>query len=334
MAAAPAPPQPPESSVQALTRLLARVERGGARQLDDAQVLEFPRLYRRVSDELARSEAAAADGRGANDLRALLARAHGFLYAPLETDTSPFLLRAARFLLVDSPRTIRAEWRLGLALLVGFYGLSLVAYFAVRGDLELAYVLQSTEGVDAQIGQLRSTAAGEPFRGNFTFGLGESPETAGWILAHNIGVSLLCFASALIPPLFGYVLASNALMLGTYTAVASHWGQAGAISSILWCHGTIELQMIVLAGMAGLVLVRAWIAPGPWSRTHAMALESRRAWALLAPTIPGLFIPGLIEGYVSPHAPFEVRIGVAITTGLLIVAWITLGGRRAPAPPS
>ena len=46
------------------------------------------------------------------------------------------------------------------------------------------------------------------------------------------------------------------------------------ISSILWCHGTIELQMIALAGMAGLVLIRAWIAPGPWSRARAMALES------------------------------------------------------------
>jgi uncharacterized membrane protein SpoIIM required for sporulation len=126
----------------------------------------------------------------------------------------------------------------------------------------------------------------------------------------------------------------NGLMLGTYTAVAAHWGQGLAISSILWCHGVLEIQAIVLAGAAGLVLVRAWIAPGPWSRRHAMSLESARAWRLLAPVFPMLFVAGTIEGFVSPHAPTEVRVAVAVLTGIGLVAWIALGGRRigSPAP--
>ena len=78
--------------------------------------------------------------------------------------------------------------------------------------------------------------------------------------------AVLFFATSLLPPIYLILLCTNALMLGTYIAVAGHWDQAGAISSILWCHGVLEIQAIVLAGTAGLCLVRAWVRPGPWSR--------------------------------------------------------------------
>lgn len=329
-------PGDPLAEPRQLAAWVGAVERGGARALDARAVEELPALYRRCCDLLAGREARGASDATTRSLRALLARAHGVLYQPFELQRESALRRTLRFLLATAPRAIRAEWRLGVALLSIFYGLALAAGFAVWRDLGLAYTLYDPAAVDATVEQLRATADGEPFRGNFTFGVGESPGAAGMILAHNIGVALLFFASALVPPLFAWIFAQNALMLGTYTALAGHWDQAGAISSILWCHGVVELQMIVLAGMAGLVLVRAWLMPGPWTRSHAMARESRRAWALLAPTLPLLFLSGLNEGFVSPHAPFAVRVAVAVGTGLLLAAWIAFGGRGGelvePAP--
>ena len=139
---------------------------------------------------------------------------------------------------------------------------------------------------------------------------------------------MLFFASALVPPFYAYLLGTNALMVGTYTAVAGHWGQAGANSSILWCHGVLEIQAFLLAGTAGLCLVRAWVRPGPWTRRHALQRESRRALVLIAPVFPLLLVSGLIEGLVSPHASVQTRLAVAVTTGVLLVAWVLLGGRR------
>lgn len=327
------PPSPPAGKQRRMTELIERVERSGARGLSAEEVLELPRLYRQASDALARAESGGGDPRVAARLRPLVTRAHAVLYAPARGRARSTATRALRFLLRDSARAVRAEWKLGLAVLVFFYGLAALAYYAVSRDLELAFVLMDEESVAGQIAQLRATEEGEPFRGNFTFGLDNSANVSGWILAHNITVAVIFFGAGLLPPLFLMILASNALMLGTYTAVAAHWDQAGAISSILWCHGTIELQMIVLAGMAGVVLVRAWIAPGPWSRAHAMVLESRRAWALLAPAIAFLFVSGFIEGYVSPHAPFAVRVGVAFLSLVLLVLWIAVGGRPEPEPP-
>ncbi len=295
----------------------------------DDELLDLPRLYRFACSTVARLEATGQNPKLAAQTRVLVTRAHGILHAEGRAGRDNPLLQLVRLYLRDVPRAIRAEWRLVSLSLALMYGLALIAWFGVSADLDLAPSLLDAGAVQQEIQQLQDTADGEPFRGNFTFGLGESPATAGLLMLHNIGIGILFFASALIPPLYVFLLATNALMLGTYTAVAGHWGQAGAISSILWCHGVFEIQAIILAGSAGLVLVRAWVKPGAWTRRYALQRESRRALLLLAPTFPLLFFAGLIEAFVSPHAPIEVRIGVAITTGIALLAWVLLSGRGA-----
>jgi uncharacterized membrane protein SpoIIM required for sporulation len=298
----------------------------------EPELWELHRLYRHACTALAALDPDERESDRARELRDLLARAHGVLLSDERPSGLPWLVRALRFLLMDSPRAVRAEWRLLLVSLSLFYGLAACAWFGVSRDLDLAYSLLSPAGVEQEIEQLAALEAGEPFRGNFTFGLGESPLTAGWILLHNIGVGILFFASALVPPLYLFMLGSNALMLGTYTAVTGHWGQAGAISSVLWTHGVLELQALCLVGTAGLVLVRAWIRPGPFSRGHALVRESARALELFAPVFPLLVVAGLIEGFVSPHAPLAVRLATAAASALALLSWTWLGGRAAPAP--
>lgn len=315
-----------------LRRLRRIVDRSGRpERLTERDVVDLPRLYRHACSVAARLEAAESHPRTVARVRQLVTRAHGLLFDARGEEKQDPWATLRQLLLVEAPRAVRSEWRL-LALSFGLvYGLALVAWFAVSGDLDLAASLLSPAMVESEIAQLRATENGESFRGNFTFGWGESPAAAGMVTLNNIGVGILFFASALIPPLYLYILARNALMLGTYTAVAGHWGQAGAISSILWCHGTLEIQAIVLAGTAGLCLVRAWIRPGPFTRRHALQHESRHALLLLAPTVPILIVAGLIEGFVSPHAPFAVRVAVGAVSGALLVAWALLGGRAPTA---
>ena len=321
------------SEAERLERLNLLVRRAeyGLDQLRARELVELTELYRYASTEIARLEASDHDPSALANLRDLVSRTHRLLYRPASDSPASGLAHGVRFLLVDSPAAIWEERQLLGGMLALFYGLCVVAFLAVSADLELAYALQPPESVRMEIDQLRETAPGEAFRGNFTFGLGQSSLFSGMILANNIFVSMLFFGAALVPPQFLYILVNNALMVGTYTGVAGHWDQAGAISSILWCHGVIELQMIILAGAAGLILVRAWVAPGPWSRGHAMARESSRAWALLAPIFPLLTLSGLIEGYISPHAPLPVRVAVGAGTGALLVLWVVHGVRQSRA---
>jgi uncharacterized membrane protein SpoIIM required for sporulation len=315
-----------------LESIVARAERRGVAALSREELEGLPLYYRYASSELARCEAAGGDARTLHRLGRLIARAHGILYRDQAPRTGSALGRTVAFLLEECPRALRAEWRTLVASLCVFYGLSLLAFVAVSSDLDLAFSLLDPEAVAAEIEQLRKTEAGEPFRGNFTFDVGGSPIASGKIMANNIMVTVLLFGAALIPPLYAFLLAKNALMLGTYLGVAAHWDQALAIGSILACHGTLELQMIILAGAAGLVLVRGVVAPGPWSRRRALELGARRAWCLMAPVSPLLVISGLIEGYVSPHAGLLVRLATAGATGALLVLWALFGGARRGAP--
>ncbi|MEW6074490.1 MAG: stage II sporulation protein M [Planctomycetota bacterium] len=332
------PPDPRQEDLARLRRLRALLERpGGEQRWTDEELRELPRLYRHACSVVARFESAGESAGVTGEARRLIGTAHAVLHRERTPGPASLAAAAIRLFGVECPRAIRREWRLLAAAFVLLYGLAGLAGVAVARDLDLAPSLLDPAAVAAEIEGLRATEAGEPFRGNFDFGLGESPATAGWILAHNMFVGILFFSSALVAPVYLYLLATNGLMLGTYTAVADHWGQGGAISSILWCHGVIEIQAIVLAGTAGLVLARAVLLPGPWTRRRALALEGRRALRLLAPVFPLLFAAGLIEGFVSPHASLPVRLSVAVGTGAVLVAWAVLGGRwalRAEAPPS
>src|SRR5688572_17679114 len=243
------------------------------------ELAEFPRLYRRACTLLARLEEEGDAPERAAELRRLVAAAHGRLLVNETRSAAPQLrgrggsARALAFVLCNGPRAVRAEWRLLTLSFALFYGVALVAWFGVSRDLDLAYSVLAPATVEKELEQLGALAEGEPFRGNFTFGLGESPTTAGMLLLHNIGVGILFFASGLLPPLYALLLMTNGLMLGGYTAVAGHFGQAGAISSIVWTHGVLELQALVLVGTAGLVLVRAWVRPGAFTRAHALVRE-------------------------------------------------------------
>ncbi|MFT7484746.1 MAG: putative membrane protein SpoIIM required for sporulation [Candidatus Paceibacteria bacterium] len=318
-----------KQQLQRLHALLTRARGPKLRKLDEQDLRALPRLYRFASSLYARLETQGNDLATLDQTRDLLRRAHATLYRGAGEEHLPWFRRLHRILMVESPRALRAEWKLFAWVLAAFYGLVVASYAAVSQNLELAFTLMAPEQIAAEISQLQATANGEPFRGNFTFGVGESPKVAGMIMAHNMGVSVLFFASGLVAPFFAYLLASNAVMVGTYTAVASHWDQGLAISSRLWCHGMLELQAIIIAGMAGLILIRAWVAPGPWSRQEAMRRESRPALYVLAPVFPMLFIAGLIEGFVTPHAPTSIRIATAVVTGLAFFAWLFFAGKQA-----
>jgi uncharacterized membrane protein SpoIIM required for sporulation len=327
-----------EEEERHLARLKALVERAAERgpaALAGEELAELPRLYRFASSLYARVETLHGGAGGGDEertlerLRPTLLAAHGLLHRPAERGVRERARALGYFLLTTSPRALRGEWRLIVTSLVIVYGLAALAYALVRQDLALAYTFMDPGQVEAQLAQLRAVEEGEAFRGNFTFGLEKSPGTAGWIIGNNLRAAVLFFASALLPPLYILVLAMNSFMLGTYTAVAGHWDQAASISSILWCHGVLEIQALVLAGTAGLVVLRGWIRPGARTRTCALRHEGRRALELLAPVLPMLLVAGLIEGFVSPHAPDALRWIVAGVSGAALLFWVLAAGRAA-----
>ncbi len=321
-----------DESLSRLDELVLRAQRQGLGALSADELLDLPALYRYAATRLSLARTEGDDAAPAQALTRLVSAAHALLYRDLSAPPGNRLARAARFLWADCPRAIRAEWRV-LALSLGlFYGLALISYVLVARDLEMAFTFLNPRILEGELKQLQAATPDAPFRGNFTFGLGDSASTAGAIIANNTWVALLFFASGLLPPLYLFLLVLNGLMVGTYLGVASHWAQAGNISSILMCHGTLELQAIALGGAAGLVLARGFYTPGVWSRKYALRRESARAWRLLAGIFPMLLLAGMLEGFVSPHAPLGGRVACMIASATILVVWVAFGGRPNEGP--
>lgn len=311
--------------VKELRTLVRKAKRGRVWKLSAEELRGLPDLYRFGSSLLAKIRTRGGEPELEALLPPLLIAAHGLLHVDQSRSDVSLIKRMSRYWLGQVPTVIREEWRL-VALSAGLlYGMALVAYALVVQDLSMAYTLFYPSVVDNEVAQLRELQPGEAFRGNFNFGMEESAAAAGGIMSNNMRVTVTFFTTALLPPLYLRILIVNALMLGTYLGVASHWDQAWNIQTILWCHGVLELQAIVLAGTAGLILVRPVLFPGPYRRRIALAEGGRRSLAVLAATLPMLFAAGLIEGYVSPHAPLGVRLAVAIASGVLLVLWLGFG---------
>lgn len=296
-----------------------------------ADVVELEALYRAGHRELAHARSAGPATEGARELERELIRARGLLGR--EPSTWGAQLRGIWTLIaVTAPRVLRAEWRLVLGSFVLFYGLSALAFALVAQDRDNAYILFDRGAIETEIEQLEALAPGEAFRGNFTFDEDESTATSALIITNNVRVTFLFLALALVPPLFVLVLLTNAFMLGTYFAIAADYDQFGSLASVLMCHGTLELQAIVLAGCAGVVMVRGLIAPGIWTRAESIRRGTQRALAIFTPAVGMLLIAGFIEGYVTAHVSFAARIAFIVASALLLIVWFALGGRHAETP--
>lgn len=312
--------------LERLSKLSQRA-RTKPRRLSDAELEDLPRLYRAAASISSRLVTRGDQPAAIRESKRVLAQAHAQLHAGLRSDAAPWYKRLTRSVFIEGPRTLRAEWRIFTFWSVLFYGLGLLGYLLVANDLAMAFRLAPPEQVAHAIAQLDGLAEGEAWEGNFTFGMEDSSRVAGAIMGNNLWVCALWMISGVLPPLMAWFFANFALMTGAYIGISSHWGQDGSIFSILMCHGTFELTAAILSGTAGTIIARGIVAPGGYSRPYAIKRAGQLALRLVGPVFPLLVAAGLIEGYVSPHAPTSVRLGFAGTSAVIMIIWFGWVGR-------
>jgi len=148
------------------------------------------------------------------------------------------------------------------------------------------------------------------------------------IIGNNIRVAITTFAvGALCCLPVVLLLIYNGRMLGTLTGLVWNHGFFVDFYSLILTHGLLELSAICIAGGAGLILGWAVISPGRFERREALRRAAPDAFGLLAGTAVLLVFAGVIEAYVTPHFAAPVRWSVAATSGLLLTAYLALGGR-------
>ena len=172
-------------------------------------------------------------------------------------------------------------------------------------------------------------------RSSADFGLSaeEKVATASEIFTHNIWVSILVFVLGLAAAVGACVLlAYQGVALGATFGLTIQAGNGSVLWEFVIPHGILELSCIAVAGVAGMRLGWAVVAPGHLTRGDALRVEARPAAEIVVGTAMCLVVAGIVEGTVSTSG-VGVPLGLVIGIGLGVLFWgaVLVRGRAVPA---
>lgn len=297
-------------SWQKLESILAGIEKNGMHSLKKDDLRQLGRLYRATSADLSRARSFLVDRQLESYINNLVVRAHNQVY---QTENNRFI-DLLNFLWFGFPNLVVKNIGYVVAAFILFALPMVGSYLATDQDLNFARQ-ELLSGQPLVPDHIWSTIEK---RQMWTDGVANfSPLAASQIATNNIHVSVLAFALGIT---FGlgtaWVLVLNGLSLGTVFGVCHNYGIAHNLLAFVAPHGVLELTAIFISGGAGLLLGKALLFPGNYSRADALKNAARPALALFGGCIPILIIAGTIEGFVSPRTDISLlsRYWLSLTT--------------------
>jgi uncharacterized membrane protein SpoIIM required for sporulation len=293
--------------------------------LDGARRLHY--LYERVSADLAKVQTFATERETVAYLQTLVGRAYGEIH---EVRGRRDRFRPVAWLGRTLPRTFRRHIRaFYLSLAITLAG-SVLGGFLVAMDPEAKEVLlpfphllqDPSERVAEEEARRTDSLEGAKMQGS------------AWYMVHNTRVSLLVAGLGITYGVgTGLLLFSNGVLLGAVTTDYVMAGEGVFLTAWLLPHGSVEIPAILLAGQAGLVLAGALFRRG--SRKPL----TRRLRDIIPDVVTlcgglTLFLvwAGLVEAWLSqyhePAVPYGLKIALGLTTLVLVVLLLGLGGRK------
>lgn len=293
-----------------------------------AQPAALPALYRRLAQCQALAEQRGYSPALTDYLHAMAAECHLRLYGAVAE--RPRAL--TRWLLVDFPRRVRAEWRLFLAASLAFWGVAIVLGLLVWRHPQWAYSFIDPQQLD-HYRRMYSP-------GNVRVGRGGSEGDMlmfGHYLWNNVSIGFRTFAAGLfagLPALLS--LTFNGLHGGV---IASWLSMDPATRQNFWSfvvtHASFEITGLVLSGMAGMRLGLALLAPGRLSRRHALRAASLAMFPVIVGAALLTALAALVEAFwsASTAVPPGAKYAVGGACWALVIAFFLLAGRAPRGAP-
>lgn len=291
-------------------------ELSARRKLTGAEADELVARYQSASADLAEIKSAAGRAPQGDVVSTLLAAARLRL-----TRVSANPLRALpRFFALQLPAALyRVRWTT----------LVIAAVFVAVGIVVAAWVANDPALV-AALGDRASLQyyADEEFTNYYS----ENPAAvfAGTVWTNNAWIAAQCVLFGITGFWPVMVLIQNAVGVGTAAAVMFAFDRGDVFVLFILPHGLLELTCIFVAGAAGLHIFWAWIAPGPRTRTEALAAAGRSLATIAIGLLLALLVSGIIEGFVTAQPwPWPVKIGIGAAALAAFVFYMLFVGGRA-----
>ncbi len=283
-----------EKEWKQLQELLSKVEAGGLKRLNESELSSFVKLYRMASTDLSYLQTHFRESRYTTYLNHLLSRCHN--YIQIQDRSSAQKLK--HFFSSGFPGLLFREKNLFILATLTFVLASLFAFFSIYMETPWADDLLSP-----QEKAMLENRASQIEDGEQIIPVAQRSPFTAFIMTNNLQVSFLAFAGGIF---FGlgtiYILIVNGLMLGSLAAVYALMGESLIFWALILPHGITELLAIFITAAAGLLLGRALLVPGDYTRVTRLKQEGRKAVMLLIGTVPMFIIAAVIEGFITPAA--------------------------------
>ena len=254
----------------------------GLKSYSKAEIKSFAHLFRLTGYNLAYAKTHFSEGRALPYLNRLVGRAHNIFYVPESGGFSDI----CKYFLYGFPQAVRNSLK-PFAASAGmfFFGLLFASIFLIF-EPGWIYQIYPQGAIEGPIG----------------VGGWDYPLMSAVIMTNNIRVSVMAFALGI----FGgvgtiYVLFYNGLIIG---AIVGHLininGDFNMFLSLIMPNGVWELTAIFLSGACCLMIGRAILIPGSFTRKNALVFAARKAAALIPGIVLLLVLAGLIEGFFTP----------------------------------
>ena len=308
-----------ESGWRELQLLLFRLETTRARKVAPEEILRLGELYRAACADLMLAEAHDLPRDTVAYLHALVGRAHNAVYR-----TQGFRLADWVALVFDEvPRRLRGDILLRVAALT-FWGLFLICGMVAMVEPDFAARVVGESQLDSL-----EAMYDEPIGSNNQL-VRNDAMMSGFYIYNNAGIGLSCYAWGLVLGLGSlWVMASNAIQLGTMFGHMATVPQAGNFFTFVTAHGPFELTAIVFAGAAGLRLGSGLVLTRGESRLASLQREAGRSLPTVGVAVILFILAAFLEGFVSASSlPYAAKAAIAIFCSMLLVAYLLVLGRE------
>ena len=305
-----------ESDWRRLEEIIARMERGGLRRIDDEDLLALPTLYRTAASSLSVARETSLDVATLRYLESLVQRAWFQVYGPRKG----MFAWLREFFLGGWSRAVQGIWLdICIALFVMVAG-TIVGWLLVAQDTEWYYRLVPSNFQDTRVpGASREVLAETLAVEQGTSGL---TAFAASLFSNNAGVSILAFALGFafgIPSLL--LLVHNMALLGAMLWLFSGAGLGYEFGAWLSVHGTTEIFGILLAGAAGLHIGRSMAFPGTAGMLDAAAAAGRRGAVVMLGVVIMMIVAAALEAF--PRQLVEGAESRYMIGGFFLIFWLS-----------
>jgi len=282
----------------------------------DAGPDELAESFISITDDLAYAKTFYPKSNTTKYLNGIAATFHQSIYKNKKEKTNRFVT----FWKYELPLIFYKQRKAILYAFLFFVVFSAMGWLSARYDNTFVRLIMGDDYVNMTN---ENIAKGDPFgvykqNDSFVMFLG--------IAANNIRVELVIFVMGIIFSVGSiYQLMTNGVMMGSFQYYFFSKGLGWQSILVIWCHGTLEISAVIIAGGAGLVLGNSFLFPKTYSRLDSVKKGAKDGLKIAIGVVPIFLVAAFFEGFVTRHTEMPVWLSLTIlAVSLLFIIWYVI----------